>query len=422
MPHSTVIIDHPEPGTNRRSGACSESRRVTFDSRGARGQNLGMAGRQATVYHAVCAEISAERLETLRVLRERTASTCRVRVVHVGGGKAADGLPLHARVQMPLQYGWLATPTLSSLAATDDPYIVHVWSSRALAWAASHTGAGYAPGGVPRALLVQADSYVDLPRLARWWRSLKDRTNTHFVCPTAISRRRLVEVGVAANDAVLIRDSLDFGALNLADPAGLRKRLGLTPSDTVVLVLPPVTRAAGSINATWAALVLQKVLPGVRVLVPGDGRETRRINRLVRSTVEDGVTRFDRGRLTFAELMAASDLAVFVPAGDAPVGGLVWAMGAGVPIVGSAVPAVTELLAHGHNAWLCRPNDPKDATRRMLQALERKEEARRLAETARAQAFKAFGRQRMVEQYEAVYANLLAGRRVGEGIGDSTLV
>ena len=109
-----------------------------------------------------------------------------------------------------------------------------------------------------------------------------------------------------------------------------------------------------------------------------------------------------------AELVAAADLAVYLPISDAPVTGPAWAMMAGRPIVASAVPPVTELLEDGRSAWLCRPRDPHDAVRGMLNALEQPQVSARLAQAAGEKAAALFSPQRVLEQYGQAYAALAA--------------
>jgi hypothetical protein len=385
-----------------------------------------MSTSDAIVVHAVASDTPAEKLDVLRVLCGRGEGPVAREIVHVGAGAfRGEGITPRVRVHTPLGLAWLGMPPISAVAAADRPQVVHVWSWRALAWAAPQFARGShtcRAGGESRHLLVETDLSPDPRKPARWRSSLRNEVDVHFVCPTLIAQRRLLQAGAQSDETVVIREAADFGAVKRARGAVVRAELGLSPADTIVLVLPPVLRTSGAFCATWATLVLQQVRANVRLVVPGRGREVRRIGRLADSVRLREAARFDGGRFTPAELLSAADLAVYTPPADAPVTGLVWAMAAGVPIVASAVPAVAELLAHGHNAWLCHADDPKDIARRMLQALEQPAESRRHAETARAQAFKAFGRQRVVEQYRRAYANLLAGRKVGEQIRDSASI
>ncbi|TWT43892.1 Glycosyl transferases group 1 [Phycisphaerae bacterium RAS1] len=293
--------------------------------------------------------------------------------------------------------------------------VLHIWSPRALAWAA--------PAVRPTTpMLIDVDLDDRLDRVARWRRALPSNVCVGLRVPTAAAQRALGAQGVRVDDIPLIRGLVDYSAVNEARHSDARARLGITHDMTTILILPPITPAAGSFGALWAALLLEKIRRDVRVLVPQGGPESRRLAALARATRHDAVVSLVDPACGLPLLLAACNLALFTPPGDAPVWALPWAMAAGVRIVASAVPAVTEMLAHGHNAWLCRPANPRDACRRCLRALERTDESRKLGEAARSGAFRVFSRQRMIEQYEQAYANLLAGRPAGAGVVDAALV
>jgi hypothetical protein len=353
-------------------------------------------------------------------------------VVHVGRGALPGPLSVPVgRVRAPLDLASLGVRMLShALDSLGDqsrgPLVLQVWSATALTWCLPLATAADRRGrkNQPQRrcwLLVEMDGASNAEPFARRYRSRPTETRLAFTCPTATVRRRLLENGVAAEDCVVIREFVDFAALNQARNRNVRAELGLDASETVVAALPPVVGGSGTFTVAWAALLLSKMHPGVRLLIPGVGPEADRVQHLVDSIRHRHVARI-APRLSLPELVAAADLTAYLPNGDATVTGLIWAMAAARPIIATAVPAVAELLGHGHNAWLCRPNSPKDAARRMLQALERPDESQRQAELARSQVFQVFGRQRMIEQYAQAYANLAAGRDMGVGIRDSAMI
>lgn len=177
---------------------------------------------------------------------------------------------------------------------------------------------------------------------------------------------------------------VDVDEPDRAQAAELRARLNLGPRHTVVIALPPVERCTGTFAAAWAVMLVEKVRPDVRLVIPAGGREQQRVRRLVRACRHEHVVRFADPEVSPTELALLADVALFLPAREAPVSGLLSAMEVGRPIVATAVPTVTEFLTDGHSAWLCRPGSPQDAARRLLQALDRPDESRRLAAAARA--------------------------------------
>lgn len=169
---------------------------------------------------------------------------------------------------------------------------------------------------------------------------------------------------------VNIHVEVDHSALDPARRPGVRQLLELDPADRALLVLPPVSRASGAFTAAWTGLLADRVFEHVRLLVPRAGPEVDRIARLMHSAKRRAILHLTGDRVGLADLVLACDAAMFLPAGSAPIDALVLAMAAGRPILATAVPCVTGLLVDGVNAWLCRPNDAKDATRRLVEILD----------------------------------------------------
>jgi glycosyltransferase involved in cell wall biosynthesis len=385
-----------------------------------------MSQRDSSVLHVVGSDTPASRLEVLGTLCAQPALG-RQRVVQFGGGSLdRAGLGGVERVRTPFGLGQLARRSLASMLAPGRQTVVHIWSGSALSWVLRTAGGG--TGAEPSRA---ADSFrllmdVELPFGSRGWAGLLPEFSSErvvrFVCPSAAARRRLRAMGVPPDACAIVRDSVDVAAIETADRGSLRRQLGISSGDAAVLILPPVCRETGALTAVWGAMLLEHARAGVRVIVPDIGREASRVVRLVESCRLGETLRAVGRRFTLPQLLAAADLAVYLPTGGAPLTGVIQAMAAGRPIVASDVPVIRELLAHGRTAWLCRPGDPKDACRRMLQALENHGQSSRQAKAARAHANAALGRRRMIAQYRRVYENLLADRPLAEGLAELGLV
>ena len=355
-----------------------------------------MSDRDANVLHVIGSDTPLCRLETLRALYAQP-ELGRQRVVRFGNGRLdCSGLGTVERVRVPFPVDWLAHPSLRDMLPTAGPMIVHILSD--VEWP------------------------PDLRRLADRLPQLSSNAVMHFVCPSETARRCLRAIGVPSEACALIRDSVDVTAIEAANRADLRRQLEISPRQTAVLILPPVRRETGSLVAAWGAMLLEHARPGVRLLVPDVGREGARVARLVESCGLRAMLRMVEWRFSLPELLAAADLAIYLPTGDAPLWGVAHALAAGRPLVASDVRATRELFTDERTAWLCHTDSPKDACRRMLHALEDRDQSDRRVQAARAQANAAFGRRRMIEQYRRVYENLLADRPVGSGLADVGLV
>lgn len=362
------------------------------------------------VLHVVTADLSPARCETLSVLlaaRSRVAH----RALHLGPGPTPLAQPVARIVAWP-GAPWTAAAGIRRELRRMGGAVLHAWTLRAAA-----ACSGPAADGAP--LIIQTDGDDDAGAAARWHASCAGRASISFILPAAVPQRELARHGVPVSASVLIRESVDFAALNAVDRERVRGALALEPAHRALLLLPPIERWAGHFVAAWATLLAQVVRRDLRLIVPGDGAESRRVSRLLRDTGFEAVLRRPGEAFTLPQLLVAADMVLFLPERRASVRGLAWAMAAGRPILASAVWTVTELLADGHNAWLVRADDPRGAARRIVEILERPDRSRDVTSLASAQAYEVFGRQRMITQFHRAYSNVAAGRPVGDGIIDS---
>ncbi|MCK4342591.1 MAG: glycosyltransferase [Phycisphaerae bacterium] len=364
------------------------------------------------IVHVVAADTPADKLDVLAAIYKAADMPGRQRLVHVGPGRVGtpDGIQV-ARVHAPFASRWLGARALrhalekSALRDDEGPVILHAWSAVAARWC------------IPlvtdeRSLLIEVEPGRELDRFTLWPASGRLHHTPTYVCPTATVQQGLCRLGMPAERCLLIRPGLNVATLNPNRRAAVRAGLRLGEQDVVVTALPPVTRRTGTLVVAWAAMLLEKIRPEVRLVIPAGGREQQRIRRLMEACRHEGMARLAPPNLSLSDLLAASDLAVYLPPGEAPTTSVALALAVGCPLVVSQVPAMSAVLSSEEDAWLCRPNSPEDAARRMLQAIEQPEESRRRAERARAHTLvwhrhPAGDCTRMIEQYWQCYENLV---------------
>ncbi len=364
-----------------------------------------MADERLHVLHLVAADTPAEHLDLLRCVGGVGASGGGARVFHCGPGtrRAALGVSC-ARVHAagpwsPLRAAALQRGLQRVGFQADRPVVFHAWSTVAACWALPLT-AGHRP------LLVQVDPAAKLATLARWAAA----QNAHFVCASSATRQRLLDRGVPAARVVVVCPACTPPPPDPAARGRGRARLALRPDDEAVLALPPVARPAGALSVAWAAFLLEKARPRVRLVLPADGREAARIQRLAAACRHEWMVRYAPADLPLATLLAAADVAVYLPHRDAPPQALWSARATRCRLVATDVPVVREVLAGRAGVWLCRPGDPEDAARRLTAALE--SEAPRTVEGRHAP--RANSPARLVAEYEQVYARLASRRPAAE--------
>jgi len=306
---------------------------------------------------------------------------------------------------------WAWAPRLKRLAAQAGASVLHAWGVEA-AWACS-VGAGELP------LLVTLLDPLQLDAPRKWGRAMPAR------CGVAVGYRALrgslLGLGVTPDRVAVVRGAIDFGAINRARDEGLRARV-VGDAKPVVLMSAPASRSGGQRQGLWAAAIVKHVLHDLTVIVPCDSRERRRIERFADRIGVPGVLTFPDASLGWPELAACADVLMVPAAGDVCIEPLAAAMAGGLPVVGSAVPCIAEIIADGMNGLLCTRTDPRSLAARLLTALEDDTLRSRVTETARGQAYEVFGVCAFVDNYRRIYENLLSGSSFGEGVRDTATV
>lgn len=371
-----------------------------------------MASAKPIVLHLLTTELRPDALLALEQLLGQPDVAGAQYVCHLGSGPATRLGPRWGRIHVPAPLPLLRAQALRQylrrlgLWDTPHPVILHAWSPAAASWARRLT-AGHRP------LIVEVDPGDDLAQLARWSTvgtfGLVGRSNR--------LRQRLLALGIPAARIRCIHPAVTVAPGAEERRQATRRVLRLEPGDQAVLVLPPVMRGGGGFVTAWATLLTEKVRPSVRLVVPADGPDWTRVWRLVEDCRHQWMARLVPTEIPLNDLLAAGDVAAYTPPGDAPLAGLAAAVVAGVPLVATEVPTVREFLSHGQTAWLCRPGDPKDAARAVLQALDHPDQSVRQARQARAAVGELFSPPTLRAAYADVYARLADRRPVAATAG-----
>lgn len=374
------------------------------------------------ILHLIDETVGEDSLVTLRQLVARLVTPTHEHLIGVIGPMETPAFSGSTAgvVRFGRRWGWALASALPVRAAMRDRgvAIIHAWSDSAAAIAQ------LAAGGDDR-VVVTASVPPARRSWSRWWSAcagLSSSRTPAVVCPSRLFYRRAIEAGFPDAQCGVIRPAVDFAAINEAKRSIRRESLGIAQDAPVLLTAWPPSRPGGHYYAVWAAAVLQQVWPNLRIILPGVSRECCRLQRFAASFQQPGLLVTPGRRFEFERLLAASNLMVIAATDDVPTGAIAWAMAAGVPIVGSAIPAVAEYIADHQNGLLCKAGEPMVLASRIRTAMLDAALTRRISETARGQAFEVFGLSRLVSQYRALYDNVLTRRSPFEGITDAAVV
>ncbi|MGB2986778.1 MAG: glycosyltransferase, partial [Phycisphaerae bacterium] len=228
-------------------------------------------------------------------------------------------------------------------------------------------------------------------------------------CSCEIVRRRLIESGLAPELAVVIRPGVDFALINKCRRGSLREELGARGDDYVVIVPEPVTRTGGQFEGVWATTLLNHLSGGIRLIIPGESREQRRIARFAGALPVSVPLVMPGSRYPFEELLTASDALLITPRGDISTTSIAWATAAGVAVIAAAVPPIAELISNKLNGLLFKQTPGRSMAAAIVRFLRDRESQEKVKEAARGWAYEVFSLHRYVEQTMRLYENVVSG-------------
>ena len=179
--------------------------------------------------------------------------------------------------------------------------IIHAWGLGALTIAAM--------GG--RGPIVFSPTRFLGAQSVRWLRAVIGCRDVHIVCPTATLRRFCIEHGIPLERCHLIRPGVEFARVQRRRNPALRRQLGFSEQDHVVLVPGESTRAAAHEHAVWTIAIAHFLDPRCKLLMWGRGARAaaaaRRADRLSGTSLLGLAEPMLRRPVEFEELLPAAD-------------------------------------------------------------------------------------------------------------------
>jgi glycosyltransferase involved in cell wall biosynthesis len=190
------------------------------------------------------------------------------------------------------------------------------------------------------------------------------------------------------------------------DRAEVRRSLGLAEDAPVVLFVGRLA-AQKAVDDLLAALdVLQHVRPDLRALIAGDGPLRDRLEEHAAAVGLRASVKFLGHREDVPRLLAASDLLVLPSLYEGLPNVVLEAMRFRKPVVATAAPGTTEVVADGVTGLLVPMRNPVELARAIRRVIEEPGLANRLGEAGRARVEAEFRASTMIERFAELYERL----------------
>ncbi|MEA2354032.1 MAG: hypothetical protein QOD61_161 [Solirubrobacteraceae bacterium] len=259
--------------------------------------------------------------------------------------------------------------------------------------------------------------YFD-PRVAGMYRGIERflaaRTD-RLIAVSAEVRDELAELGVARPDRFdVVHLGFDLSPFLIeaerarSQGAGVREELGLPASAKVVTLVARVVPIKRVDRFLRVAVRVAAAVPGARFVVVGDGE--------LRAGLEDSEDAAALGerliwagfREDMASVCFASDVVMLTSDNEGTPVSLIEAEAAGRPVVSTLVGGVATVVEHGRTGLLVAVDDDDGMAAAVRSLLEDAPRAERMGAAGRERACTMFSLERLVEDVDRLYAELLA--------------
>jgi hypothetical protein len=377
------------------------------------------------IIHVVDSTTSADAAEVLALLLESQrgwgGAAQRPEVVGLGHRStgavlAGAGIPVEGgngrpRVRWCSSLGW-ADPTswraLGRLIDPAQPTLLHAWGIPA-AFACAMAGRSAArivtltdlPRGVTRRMLAIIDQ-------ASWRASRGPRGRpVQWVGLHQHVVERLLTVGIDPARATSIPLAVAPAHAPAIERRAVREELGLLPQDGPVFLLAgDASRHSRHDYGLWAGGIVQQIFPRVRVIVREDLRRRRNhgLERLLDNLGDPHLPVLAPAEMAWESLLAAADALLVTADGPIPMGAVLHAMAAGVPVVGTPVPIVREVIEDRRTGLIAASLKPRDLAARIEELFSDDVLRRQLIAAAREETLSRRSPVGMVDAFRNLYA------------------
>ncbi len=189
------------------------------------------------------------------------------------------------------------------------------------------------------------------------------------------------------------------------DPAEIRAQLGV--EGFVLGLVGRLEEQKGQRFLVAALPELAREIPHLSVLLVGEGREQEALQRQAEELGVDSLIRFLGTRRDLPRLFRAMDLFVQPSLWEGLPLTLLLAMGARLPVVGTRVSGVTEVIEDGRNGRLVAPGDSQAIAAAILELYRRPELRSRMSEAARQTVAERYSQEAMLRRLEGLYLQIM---------------
>ena len=199
----------------------------------------------------------------------------------------------------------------------------------------------------------------------------------------------------------------NFVDANVFSPAEPFRTQGYSARQCVVIHVSnfrPIKRIEDLVEAM--RIVVKRAV-GIRLILVGDGPERQRIELLVKELGLQKNVLMTGFRTDVPELLRCSDILVLCSDNESAGLSLIEAMSSGLPVVGTRVGGIPEIVEDGKTGLLVPPRSPEELADRILKLNSDSELRLKMGLEARRTVLERFAVDKVIPEYEEVYRQVV---------------
>ncbi len=236
------------------------------------------------------------------------------------------------------------------------------------------------------------------------YRNLPDRVVTvskyvkNYLVSEGVPESMVTAVPTGVNTEVFNPEMYDYT---------FREELGIRRDAPLIGTIGILRKKKGHHHLLEAIPAVLRRFPEARFVFAGDGPQWRNLNTAIEQLgLEKQVIMLGRRR-DVPRILRALDLFVLPTLQEALGTAFLEAMAMEVPVIGTSVDGVTEVIEHEKTGMLVPPGDPGGLSNVIIELLDQPERARALAREGRKKVAACFTKERMCEGMMRVYLSVL---------------
>ncbi len=243
-------------------------------------------------------------------------------------------------------------------------------------------------------------------------RLLLRRQDRLFGCGGAVRQALIDNEGLPADRVEVIYNGVDLDVPSQCPEKArekIRAEFGYKATDFVVVQIARLHELKDHQTALQTIDVARKQIPGLRLLIVGDGDLRSFIEQAIRERGLGEFVTLAGTRNDIADLLAASDAFLLTSISEGIPLTIIEAMAARCPVVSTAVGGIPEMIRAGESGFLTPVRDPRALAAALITLYQDPALQNSMGTAGERRARALFSLNGMLESYRKVYREVLAG-------------